>query len=71
MSTVQVIRLVGALLDLTINTLIAYQNARQIIDRARAEGRDVSDEELAAIKGDSEAKTKEVLAVLDQLPGGP
>lgn len=67
MSTQAALGAANALLTLVINSLVAYQQAQIVIERARVEGREVGEEELAEILSQSQAKTRDTLAALDNL----
>lgn len=54
----------NALISVAMNGLIAAQKYQALITTARAEGRDVTDEELAALKAESDALTSATLANL-------
>ena len=62
--TVVAINAASALVSVALNGLIAAQKYQTIIATARAEGRDVTDEELATLKTESEALTTTTLANL-------
>lgn len=63
-NTAATITAINLLLDLVINSTEAVRRYQAMIEKARAEGRDVSDEELAAIQAESQTLTDSVLADL-------
>lgn len=63
--TILAIEAASALITLSINGLIAAQKYQALIVKARAEDREITDEELATLKAQSDALTKEVLASLE------
>lgn len=65
MNTVETVKAIDALLALAINSLVRVQQYSILVETARSEGRDISDEELAALKAESDRLTSEVLAKLD------
>jgi hypothetical protein len=56
---------VGSLLALSINALRATQQYQLLIETARREGREISDEELAALRVENQALTDSVLVKLE------
>ena len=66
MSNMQtVIGIINGLLSLSINALLATQKYQLLIQTARSEGREISDEELAALRAENRALTENVLARLE------
>jgi len=63
-ATIVAIEATSALISVALNGLIAAQKYQQIILTARAEGREVTDEELAALKAESDALTSQTLTAL-------
>ncbi len=54
----------NALLSVSVNALMAVQKYNTLIATARAEDRDITDEELAAIRVENRALTDDVLSML-------
>jgi len=59
------IGIINGLLSLSINALLATQKYQLLIQTARREGREISDEELAALRAENQALTESVLARLE------
>ena len=64
MSTLTAITAINGLMSLAINALIASQKYQIAIERARAEGRDVTEEELQDIQRQNQALTDSTIARL-------
>jgi len=64
--TVLAIQATNALLSVALNSMVAAQKYQQLVLTARAEGREVTTEELAALKAESDALTEQTLANLGQ-----
>lgn len=58
----------NALVSLALNALVAKTKYDALIQQAQAEGRDVTDEELASVQSENTDLTDETLAKL--LPNG-
>jgi len=66
MSNIHVaIGLINGLLSLSINALLATQKYQALIEAARREGREISDDELASVRAENKALTDSVLAKLE------
>jgi len=63
-NTLIAIDAINGLLALSINALLATQQYQALIEAARREGREISDEELAALRAENQALTDSVLAKL-------
>lgn len=61
---VKAIDATNVLISVGVNSLLAAQKYTALISTARAEGREISDEELAALKVDSDTATANTLALL-------
>ena len=59
-----ILALMGELTPILVNAIMQLQGYQDLIETARSEGRDVSDEELAALKAQSDALTQQVLDTL-------
>lgn len=59
------IGLINGLLSLSINALQATQKYQALIEKARAEGREISDMELAGLRSENQALTDRLLAKLE------
>jgi hypothetical protein len=57
--------IISGLLSVTINALQSAQVYQVLIERARAEGREISDSELKALRGKSLELTTELLSKLE------
>lgn len=67
MNALAVIQLINLLVGMSITSLEAVRRFQSVVEKARAEGRDISDEELA----DLAAETKRMKdQTLDLLTGG-
>ena len=64
-NTQTAIDVVSGLLALSINALQATQQYQLLIETARREGREISDEELFAMRRENQALTDSVLAKLE------
>lgn len=64
MNALQIIQLIDLLVGISITSLEAVRRFQATVEQARAEGRDISDEELAAMKAESDRLTQEALAAL-------
>ena len=64
-NTQTAIEAVGGPLALSINALRATQRYQLLIETARREGREISDEELAALRAENQALTDSVLIKLE------
>lgn len=62
--TLKAINAASALVTLAINSLTAAQRYNDLVSTARAEGREVSDEELAKLQTENVELTEETLALL-------
>lgn len=62
--TIAAVEATNALITVLLNGMVAAQKYQSLIAQAHAEGRDVSDDELAALKAESDALSKDVLAKL-------
>ena len=58
------VQILNALISTASNGLLAAQKFSLIIDTARREGRDITKEELDALKAESDAATKALLEAL-------
>lgn len=54
----------NALIALAQQALAASAQYNELVGKAQSEGRDISDEELAALKAESDRVTEEVIAKL-------
>lgn len=54
----------NALISVTMNALAAVQQYQTLIATARAEDRDISDEEIGEIRSRNQAATEDVLGLL-------
>lgn len=59
------IEAINGLLALSINALLATQQYQVLVETARREGREISDQELAALRAENQALTDSVLAKLE------
>ena len=64
-NTQTAIETINGLLALTINALLATQQYQALIETARREGREISDEELAALRAENQALTESVLSKIE------
>ena len=64
-NTQTAIETINGLLALTINALLATQQYQALIETARREGREISDEELAALRAENQTLTNSVLAKIE------
>lgn len=65
MSTLAAVQIVNGLLSLTINAIAAAQRYGALVEQARAEGRDITEAELAEMRAESHRLTQESDAALD------
>jgi hypothetical protein len=61
-------QLINLILGGIINLTMAAQQYSAVVDKARAEGRDVSDAELAALAAQTDTKMAETMALLGAGP---
>ena len=64
MNTVKALEAILALLMLAGNVAAAARKYQVLVETARADGRDISDAELATLKAESDDLTQETLALL-------
>ena len=64
-NTQTAIETINGLLALTINALLATQQYQALIETARREGREISDEELAALRAENQTLTDSVLSKIE------
>ena len=64
-NTQTAIETINGLLALTINALLATQQYQALIETARREGREISDEELAALRAENQTLTNSVLSKIE------
>lgn len=64
MSTLAAIEITNALVTVALNGLIAAQKYNNLIQKAHAEGREITLEELASLQSESKVLTDEVLEKL-------
>lgn len=64
-NTQTAIGIINGLLSLSINALLSTQQYQLLIETARREGREISDEELAALRTKNQVLTDSVLAKLE------
>lgn len=64
MSTLAAIEITNALVTVALNGLIAAQKYNSLIQKAHAEGREITLEELSVLKDESSRLTQEVLEKL-------
>lgn len=62
------LEIINVLISVSTNALQSIQKYNDLIAKAQAEGRDITDDELAALKAESDALTAETLANLDGSP---
>ena len=53
--------IINTLFTTIMNALIAIRRYQELVSRAEKEGRDITDDELAALKADSHKMTDEIL----------
>ena len=59
------IEVVGGLLLLSINALLATQEFQALVEKARSENRDISDDELSNLRSKNQDLTERVLEKLE------
>lgn len=64
MTTILAIEQLGSLISVGINALLSAQRYQLLIEAARKEGREITDEELAELKAENDELTKNVLDML-------
>lgn len=64
MSTLAAIEITNALVTVALNGLIAAQKYNALIQKAHAEGREITFQELAVLQSESKVLTDEVLEKL-------
>jgi hypothetical protein len=67
MNTNVAVTAISTLLTAATNAILAAQRFQALVEAARTEGRDISDDELAALKLESEGLTQQTLDLLDDL----
>jgi hypothetical protein len=70
MTVVVAVQIISALLTAATNAITAAQKFQGIVETARAEGREITDAELAALKAESDALTRQTLDALPAAPDG-
>ena len=53
--------IINTLFTTIMNALIAIRRYQELVSKAEKEGRDITDDELAALKADSQKMTDEIL----------
>ena len=64
-NTLTAIGVINGLLSLSINALLATQQYQALVEAARREGREISDDELAMLRAENQTLTDSVLAKLE------
>ena len=64
-NTETALKVINGLLSASINTMLALQQYQALVERARLEGREISDAELASLRAENQALTDSVLAKLE------
>ena len=59
------IAIINSLFTAAMNAMIAIRRYQELVAKAQAEGRDISDEELAALKAQSDKMTDDILKRLE------
>lgn len=61
------VAVINGALSLAANSIMAAQRYQALVERARLEGRQITDDELAAMRAESDRLTKERLAELEEI----